>query len=246
MAATLNMRRLVRNPKALAALGLGLVAFLYLRARAANASVAVSTPVPTGLDATAAGTSSDGTAAAGSLDGSGYITADQLTATLTPVAAALEGFQSGLMDLQTQQAQTAAQAQSAQEAAAQLAQSYNDATSLGGGGLAGVISSLTDVVTSLNTRAISSSPSPTPVITAAAAPLRVAVTAPASTGQAVVPWSSLPASPVPKATQPAAPAEPFGGVASVKKLANGATLTTYESGRQVEQAPGKSAYVVHK
>jgi hypothetical protein len=37
---------------------------------------------------------------------------------------------------------------------------------------------------------------------------------------------------------------PFGGVTSVKKLANGSTLTTYASGRQVQQAPGKSAYVV--
>lgn len=35
----------------------------------------------------------------------------------------------------------------------------------------------------------------------------------------------------------------FGGVQSVKTLNNGATLTTFESGRQVEQAPGKSAYV---
>ena len=38
----------------------------------------------------------------------------------------------------------------------------------------------------------------------------------------------------------------FGGVVSTKKLTNGATLTTYASGRQVEQAPGKSAYVVHQ
>lgn len=38
----------------------------------------------------------------------------------------------------------------------------------------------------------------------------------------------------------------FGGVVSTKKLKNGATLTTYASGRQVEQAPGKSAYVVHQ
>jgi hypothetical protein len=36
----------------------------------------------------------------------------------------------------------------------------------------------------------------------------------------------------------------FGGVTSVKRLANGATLTTYASGHQVEQAPGKTAYVV--
>ena len=38
----------------------------------------------------------------------------------------------------------------------------------------------------------------------------------------------------------------FGGVTGTKTLANGATLTTYASGRQVEQAPGKSAYVVKK
>lgn len=38
----------------------------------------------------------------------------------------------------------------------------------------------------------------------------------------------------------------FGGVVSVKKLANGATLTTFGSGRQVEQLPGKTPYVVKK
>lgn len=38
----------------------------------------------------------------------------------------------------------------------------------------------------------------------------------------------------------------FGGVVSTKTLKNGATLTTYASGRQVEQAKGKSAYVVHQ
>ncbi len=37
---------------------------------------------------------------------------------------------------------------------------------------------------------------------------------------------------------------PFGGVVSVKTLKNGSTLTTYASGRQVQQVPGKSAYVV--
>ena len=36
----------------------------------------------------------------------------------------------------------------------------------------------------------------------------------------------------------------FGGVANVKTLPNGSTLTTYASGRQVQQVPGKSAYVV--
>ncbi len=38
----------------------------------------------------------------------------------------------------------------------------------------------------------------------------------------------------------------FGGVVSTKTLKNGATLTTYASGRQVEQAKGKSAYVVRQ
>lgn len=36
----------------------------------------------------------------------------------------------------------------------------------------------------------------------------------------------------------------FGGVVNVKRLPNGSTLTTYASGRQVQQAPGHSAYVV--
>ncbi len=38
---------------------------------------------------------------------------------------------------------------------------------------------------------------------------------------------------------------PFGGVVGVRTLANGSTLTTYASGRKVQQVPGKSAYVVH-
>ena len=38
----------------------------------------------------------------------------------------------------------------------------------------------------------------------------------------------------------------FGGVTGTKTLANGSTITTYGSGRQVQQAPGKSAYVVKK
>jgi hypothetical protein len=38
--------------------------------------------------------------------------------------------------------------------------------------------------------------------------------------------------------------QPFGGIISKKKLKNGATLTSYANGRQVEQMPGKSAYVV--
>lgn len=41
-------------------------------------------------------------------------------------------------------------------------------------------------------------------------------------------------------------AVPFGGVTSVRTLKNGASLTTYASGRQVEQAKGKSAYVVKR
>jgi len=55
------------------------------------------------------------------------------------------------------------------------------------------------------------------------------------------------ATPVIKTTKtaPAAPA-PARTVTSVKKLANGATLTTYSDGRQVEKAPGKSAYVTKK
>jgi hypothetical protein len=38
----------------------------------------------------------------------------------------------------------------------------------------------------------------------------------------------------------------FGGVSSVSHLKNGATLTTFASGRKVEQVKGKSAYVVKK
>jgi len=38
----------------------------------------------------------------------------------------------------------------------------------------------------------------------------------------------------------------FGGVTNVRTLPNGATVTTYADGRQVEQARGKSAYVIHQ
>jgi hypothetical protein len=39
---------------------------------------------------------------------------------------------------------------------------------------------------------------------------------------------------------------PFGGVTDVRRLANGSTITSYASGRQVQQVPGKSAYVINK
>lgn len=45
------------------------------------------------------------------------------------------------------------------------------------------------------------------------------------------------------ATKPAK--QPFGGVLSVTKLKNGSLLTTYRSGRKVEQAPGETPYLVH-
>jgi hypothetical protein len=46
--------------------------------------------------------------------------------------------------------------------------------------------------------------------------------------------------------QAAGQAAPFGGVVAVHRLRNGSTVTTYASGRKVQQAPGKSAYVIHK
>ncbi len=48
------------------------------------------------------------------------------------------------------------------------------------------------------------------------------------------------------AAKAAGASAPFGGVVNVKTLANGSTLTTYATGRQVQQVPGKSAYVVKK
>lgn len=47
---------------------------------------------------------------------------------------------------------------------------------------------------------------------------------------------------LPKATNQ----QPFGGVVSSVRLPNGSMLTTYGSGRQVQQAPGKSPYVVKR
>lgn len=41
-------------------------------------------------------------------------------------------------------------------------------------------------------------------------------------------------------------AQPFGGVVSVKTLPNKSTVTTYANGRQVQQAPGKSPYVIKR
>jgi hypothetical protein len=61
--------------------------------------------------------------------------------------------------------------------------------------------------------------------------------------------------PPPSSTQLSGPASPvgqtsthpaFGGVVKVQTLKNGATLTTYASGHQVEQAKGKTPYVVKK
>lgn len=42
------------------------------------------------------------------------------------------------------------------------------------------------------------------------------------------------------------PAAPFGGVVRTQKTKSGSILTYYRSGRIIEQAPGKTAYVVHK
>lgn len=66
---------------------------------------------------------------------------------------------------------------------------------------------------------------------------------PASTVTA--PVATTPSTPSATATKVATPAQPFGGIVSKTKLKNGATLTTYASGRQVEQLPGHSPYVVH-
>jgi len=40
--------------------------------------------------------------------------------------------------------------------------------------------------------------------------------------------------------------QPFGGVTNVRTLPNGSTVTTYANGRQVQQAPGKSPYVIRR
>lgn len=65
--------------------------------------------------------------------------------------------------------------------------------------------------------------------------------------QALAPSSSSPAPGAAAARSSAASTtggQPFGGVTSVTKLKNGSTLTTYASGRKVQQVPGKSPYVV--
>jgi hypothetical protein len=57
------------------------------------------------------------------------------------------------------------------------------------------------------------------------------------------PATSNPQTPTgPAAAKPAA----FGGIVSKVKTKTGAIITTYASGRKVEQAPGKSPYVIRK
>lgn len=53
---------------------------------------------------------------------------------------------------------------------------------------------------------------------------------------------AVPTAPAP----PKAAAPAFGGVVGTKKLANGSTVTTYGNGRQVQQFPGKSPYVINQ
>jgi len=74
--------------------------------------------------------------------------------------------------------------------------------------------------------------------------------APAGGSSGIIDWSGTPTYEPPVQSPPAPTkkpaASPFGGVASSKKLKNGATLITYRNGRQVEQVPGKPAYVVKR
>jgi hypothetical protein len=65
--------------------------------------------------------------------------------------------------------------------------------------------------------------------------MRVPASSPAFAAQSVGKTQGAAAAQVPVA---------YGGVASVKRLPNGSSLTTYVSGRQVQQMPGKTAYVV--
>ncbi len=58
------------------------------------------------------------------------------------------------------------------------------------------------------------------------------------------PPTSYPAGGGTPAGAAAVKAKPFGGIVQVRTLANGAKLTIYASGRQVEQVPGKTPYVV--
>lgn len=71
-----------------------------------------------------------------------------------------------------------------------------------------------------------------------------------STGTTTGPMAASAPLPAPASTSGALPvvtvAAPYGGVVSKIKTKGGATITTYRSGRKVEQAPGKSPYVVKK
>lgn len=51
-------------------------------------------------------------------------------------------------------------------------------------------------------------------------------------------------SPVSSVGAKATTTQPFGGIVKKAKLKNGSTLTTYANGRQVQQVPGQSPYVV--
>lgn len=97
----------------------------------------------------------------------------------------------------------------------------------------------------------SSNPSASPAAKAkAAAATPGATSGTVVAGQSVNPdavaraFSSGPTAPI-KAAETASATPAFGGVKSTV-VKNGTTITTYGSGRVVEQAKGKSAYVAHK
>lgn len=105
------------------------------------------------------------------------------------------------------------------------------------------------LVSALNALALAPYTAPTPDATASGAGTGGgAVSTPtigASTGGFTPTTTVAHSTPLAPPAKPA-PAKPFGGIVSKVRLKNGATLTTYASGRKIEHAPGRSPYVVHR
>lgn len=212
---------LMKNRRALIAFAaLAVIGLFYLRSRSA-APAATSTTAATNDPNAAAG----GSVGGGGSTSTALPTGDQIPISAgdnTSVAAALEGLASGLGFLQTRQANNEAQVQSAAEANARTAQAYDQVNTLAGS-VAGALGQLVGYVTTTAATPTEPPVQPPPPPTPGPASARTSSSPPAATP----------------------PTEPFGGIVSVVTLANGAKLTTYGSGRKVEQAPGKPPYVVH-
>jgi len=220
-----GLGRLFKDKRVLAGvIALAVLLVFYLRSQSASSTTATTGVDPNAVDpatgltygqeqqaalaAQSSGSSADTSGGAASAP-----TGDQIPVTSggESVAAALEGLGSGLTQLQTQQANDEANAQSASDAAAQLSNAYGEITSL-----ATNTQGINSQLVSLLGGAIAPAP-------AAPAPY---VPAPAAAPSAPAPVAELPvaakpaASPVPTVTTPPATVKTTVPPASVGKVTN--------------------------